>query len=118
MNPHRGPHGAVFDHALQPERTLLAWRRTCLAFAVTSLLGMRFTLSSFGPLAVLTGTLGAGLAILAYVLAVVGYRTSHRSLHATGALTRSGLPMLAATSAVLVVGGSCAMLLVATLISS
>lgn len=96
--------GAVFDPGLQPERTLLAWRRTCLSFAVGSLVAMRFALDALGPLAVVGGVLGAALSVLAYLLAATGYRRAHRSLTAQGALTRSGLPMLLATLAVLAIG--------------
>lgn len=96
--------GAVFDPGLQPERTLLAWRRTCLSFAVGSLVAMRFALDALGMLAVVGGALGAALSVLAYLLAATGYRRAHRSLTAEGALTRSGLPMLLATLAVLAIG--------------
>ncbi|MCW1806534.1 DUF202 domain-containing protein [Brachybacterium squillarum] len=99
-----GARGAVFDPGLQPERTLLAWRRTCLSFAVGSLVAMRFALESLGTVAVVVGVLGAALAGLAYLLAVTGYRRANRSLTAQGALTRSGLPMLVATLAVLAIG--------------
>lgn len=99
--------GALFDPGLQPERTLLAWRRTCLAFAVASLIATRFTLPSFGLLAVLLGTLGAGLAGFAYALASAGYRAAHRSLRDRGNLGRSGLPMLATTGSVLFIGTMC-----------
>lgn len=99
-----GVRGAVFDPGLQPERTLLAWRRTCLSFAVGSLVAMRFALDALGTLAVVGGVLGAALAVLAYLLAATGYRRAHRSLTAQGALTRSGLPMLFATLAVLAIG--------------
>lgn len=104
--------GAVFDPGLQPERTLLAWRRTCLSFAVGSLVAMRFALDALGPLAVVGGVLGAALSVLAYLLAATGYRRAHRSLTAQGALTRSGLPMLLATLAVLAIGAMGAAFLV------
>lgn len=111
MSEQRTGHDEVFDPGLQPERTLLAWRRTCLAFTITSLIGMRFTFPTFGIFAALTGVLGAGFGALAYVLAVSGYRSIHRSLHDAGGLTRSGLPMLIATTAVLAIGALCAMYL-------
>jgi uncharacterized membrane protein YidH (DUF202 family) len=98
----------VFDPGLQPERTLLAWRRTCLAFAVASLFGMRFTLEALGPLALVAGVIGAGLAVMAYLLAATGYRRTHHALRDEGALRRGGLPMLAATAGVLVIGVLCA----------
>lgn len=106
------PADLVYDSGLQPERTLLAWRRTCLSFAVTSLVGMRFTVSALGGLAVLVGIVGAGLAVLAYALAAHGYRRAHLSLHQDGILSRGGLPMLAATAAVLVIGALCTAYLV------
>lgn len=99
---------AVYDKGLQPERTLLAWRRTCLAFGVASLVGMRFTVEAMGILAVVAGVIGAGLAVLAYALAATGYRRAHHSLRGQGLLGRGGLPMLAGTAAVLVIGCLCA----------
>lgn len=98
----------VFDKGLQPERTLLAWRRTCLAFGVASLVGMRFTVEAMGILAVVAGIIGAGLAVLAYALAATGYRRGHHSLRGQGILTRGGLPILAGAAAVLVIGALCA----------
>lgn len=98
------PSDPLYDRGLQPERTLLAWRRTCLAFGVASLVGMRFTLEPFGVLAVVGGIVGAGLAVLAYALAATGYRRSHRALHGSDQLDRDGLPMLFAACAVLAIG--------------
>lgn len=103
------PSDGLYDPGLQPERTLLAWRRTCLAFGVASLVGMRFTLDALGLVAVIGGIVGAGLAVLAYVLAATGYRRSHRALHGTGVLDRSGLPLLLAACAVLAIGVLCAL---------
>lgn len=106
----------LFDPGLQPERTLLAWRRTCLAFGVASLVGMRFTVDPLGLLAVVGGILGAGLAVLAYALAATGYRRSHRALQGNGVLERSGLPMLLAAGAVLAIGALCALAMLAGLL--
>ncbi|MEE1617882.1 DUF202 domain-containing protein [Brachybacterium sp. J153] len=114
----RPPSPAVFDPGLQPERTLLAWRRTCLSFAVASLLAMRFTVSHLGPVAVVGGILCAGLAVLAYVLAATGYRRTHDDLHTAGVLLRGGLPMLAATLGVLAIGALCAAFLVVGAVSA
>jgi uncharacterized membrane protein YidH (DUF202 family) len=109
---------AVFDKGLQPERTLLAWRRTCLAFGVASLVGMRFTVEAMGILAVVVGVIGAGLAVLAYALAATGYRRAHHSLRGEGILARGGIPMLAGTAAVLVIGALCAGYLVLGLLGA
>jgi uncharacterized membrane protein YidH (DUF202 family) len=109
---------AVFDKGLQPERTLLAWRRTCLAFGVASLVGMRFTVEAMGILAVVVGVIGAGLAVLAYALAATGYRRAHHSLRGQGILARGGIPMLAGTAAVLVIGALCAGYLVIGLLGA
>ncbi|PWH06327.1 DUF202 domain-containing protein [Brachybacterium endophyticum] len=112
------PSETVFDKGLQPERTLLAWRRTCLAFGVASLVGMRFTVDALGLLAVFAGVIGGGLAVLAYVLAATGYRRAHESLRGRGVLSRDGLPMLAGTASALVIGVLCAAYLVAGLLAA
>ncbi|MGO3211304.1 DUF202 domain-containing protein [Brachybacterium sp. AOP42-C2-15] len=104
-------HNAVFDSGLQPERTLLAWRRTCLSFGVTSLVAMRFMVEALGVLAVFGGLLAAGLAVLAYSLTAWGYRRAHASLHADGALHYGGWAQLCAAVAVLAIGIQCAVFL-------
>lgn len=98
------PQRALYDPGLQPERTLLAWRRTCLSFGVASLVAMRLSAEAFGVVAVIVGLLGAGLAVLAYVLASLGYRRAHSSLLRGGVLDRGGWPLLCAAGAVLAVG--------------
>lgn len=94
----------VYDPGLQAERTLLAWRRTCLAFILASAVVVRFTVESAGSVAVLVGALGALLALVAYLAAHRRYRAAHRSLVARGMLDTGGLPMLAATLAALSLG--------------
>ena len=100
-------HG-VYDPGLQTERTLLAWRRTCLAFGVASLVGMRFTVETAGVIAVFAGVIGAGLAVAAYVAAALGYRRANRALHDTGSLDHGAAPIALATAAALVLGIACA----------
>lgn len=102
----------VFDPGLQPERTLLAWRRTCLSFGGAGFVAMRFTVETLGTFAVIAGLLGAGLAVLAYTLAAWGYRRTHISLNADGLLSRSGWPMLSAAAGAVTIGVLCAFFLV------
>jgi uncharacterized membrane protein YidH (DUF202 family) len=97
----------VYDPGLQTERTLLAWRRTCLAFGVASLVAMRFTVDAAGVIAVFAGVIGAGLAVAAYVAAAIGYRRANTSLHATGELNHGAAPIALATAAALVLGLAC-----------
>lgn len=98
----------VYDPGLQTERTLLAWRRTCLAFGVASLVAMRFTVEAAGVVAVFAGVIGAGLAVAAYVAAAIGYRRANTALHTTGELNHGAAPIALATAAALVLGVACA----------
>lgn len=103
---------SVYDPGLQTERTLLAWRRTCLAFGVVSLVAMRFTVEAAGVLAVFAGVLGAGLAVSAYIAAAIGYRRANTALRSTGSLDHGAAPIALATAAALVLGVACAAYLV------
>lgn len=94
----------VFDPGLQPERTLLAWRRTCLSFGLGSVVAMRYMSEELGIWAVLLGLAGLVLAVTAYAMTSIGYSHEHRTLRNTGALRRSGIPMLLASLAPLVLG--------------
>lgn len=75
---------APFDPGLQPERTALAWRRTCLALLAGSLVAARILPEFFGPWSALLGVVGAAAA--AALLAAVHrrYSSHHRALHQYG----------------------------------
>nr|WP_271212035.1 DUF202 domain-containing protein [Rhodococcus wratislaviensis]GLK38359.1 hypothetical protein GCM10017611_52260 [Rhodococcus wratislaviensis] len=107
----------VFDPGLQPERTLLAWRRTCMSFALVSLVAMRYTVETAGVAAVLTGVGGAGMSVVAYIAATLGYRRANDSLHETGSLIHGAWPIALATVAALLLGAACAAYLMADLVS-
>lgn len=98
----------IYDPGLQTERTLLAWRRTCLSFAIASLIAARYTLDVFGLFAVGFGVLGSALAASAYFAAARGYQRAQRSLHEADSPGTSGTPVLLATLAALLVGAACA----------
>lgn len=69
-----------FDRGLQLERTLLAWRRTCLALAtamavVVKLLALESDVATF-----LLAIFGLAGPAVAWLLAAHRYRRSHRRL--------------------------------------
>lgn len=82
---------APFDPGLQPERTLLAWRRTALALAVASIIIVRFTLELYGGFAIIVGAVGLGLALAAAWLAHRRYVAAHTELHRSGTLPSGGI---------------------------
>jgi uncharacterized membrane protein YidH (DUF202 family) len=97
-----------FDKGLQPERTLLAWRRTALALGVGSAVGARLALPVLGAAAVVVGVLGSAVALGAYVLAAGRYRRHHEALAAgEEELPGGGLALagFAAVAGVLALGG-------------
>ena len=93
-----------FDRGLQPERTLLAWRRTALAIAVGSVFGARLALPVLGAAAVVIGLLGAVAALAAYTAASVRYRRSHRALVAGEPLPGGAVPLVTLSAAAALIG--------------
>ncbi|KHK95499.1 hypothetical protein LK09_19195 [Microbacterium mangrovi] len=91
------PHAEVFDAGLQPERTLLAWRRTCLSIAAGFVATIKYFTDAIGAWAIALGVVGLGLAGMAWFVCTLRYRRVHRGLVNRGALTSGGtLPLLVA----------------------
>lgn len=82
---------ALFDPGLQPERTELAWRRTCLALGIGSLVAMRILPEVFGNAWwTLGGVLGVLMSGLLWIAARRRYRSTAQALDADG--ERAPLP--------------------------
>ncbi|MFW7413621.1 DUF202 domain-containing protein [Demequina sp. SO4-18] len=96
-----------FDEGLQAERTLLAWRRTALAFVAASLVGTR-VMADAGPVVIGVGLAGIALGGVAYLVASARYRTAHAQLVAHGTSPRPGLALAAMSASVLMLGIACA----------
>lgn len=91
---------AVFDTGLQPERTLLAWRRTCLALAVGLALAVRYG-GVLDPFAALWFGVPALIVVaIAYAATSLRYRSVTRSLSADPSRLSSGGRAIAAVAAV------------------
>ncbi|MCD0447310.1 DUF202 domain-containing protein [Glycomyces sp. A-F 0318] len=98
---------APLDPGLQAERTLLAWRRTCLAVGVVGVVAARFAAEALGAAAVALGALGAVLAAATHLAAMRRYRRAR----SRGAADARALGML--TAAVLAVGLGCGLYVLA-----
>lgn len=73
------------DPGLQPERTMLAWRRTSLALVVFAAVGTRYLAVELGTAAAVLGGGGILLATIALAAAHVRYRRVLRGFAAADA---------------------------------
>ena len=91
---------------LQPERTLLAWRRTSLAVAIAFAVAARLLFEFLGGAAVVLGLVGIGLAIAGYRAASLRYRRLRKTIDHGADLPAAGggLALLAGSLALLGVG--------------
>lgn len=92
------------DAGLQPERTLLAWRRTALALAVIGAVGIRMAVDDLGVTAVVVGAGAVIVAAVSYVSATRRYRTTHEEMAADGTPPGMGGPALLMVAAVASIG--------------
>ncbi|REJ08239.1 DUF202 domain-containing protein [Microbacterium bovistercoris] len=93
-----------FDVGLQTERTLLAWRRTCLALAVGNAAAIKYLSDALGLWATLIGFLGLVLSVVAWVLCTIRYRRAHGGLVREEGLIVSGRLPATVTAAVGIAG--------------
>ena len=72
----------LFDPGLQPERTGLAWQRTCLAFLAGSLVAMKILPPILGPWSLLLGVAGVLESVLLLFVVRRRYLRHHQILTA------------------------------------
>lgn len=94
----------LFDVGAQPERTLLAWRRTCLSVAVTVLLMTRFAVERIGIIAVVLCLIAMAGTLWSYAAAGAGYRRANRALREARPLPASGVAVAVLSLAALSLG--------------
>jgi hypothetical protein len=95
---------APFDPGLQPERTLLAWRRTTLSLALVSAIGLRLTVQELGAPALVAGALGIAFASFGYLAASARYRRAHLRLTSDARLPNGGFAMASVALATVMLG--------------
>lgn len=83
-----------YDRGAQPERTLLAWRRTALSITVASAVLVRLAAEEYGLTAVLIGAFGIALSLFSYFAASLRYRQVHDQLCGSDQYRTSGWPQL------------------------
>lgn len=95
----------IFESGLQPERTLLAWRRTCLVLALGVAVSIRFGAIADPLLALLIGLPALALVGAAYALTSIRYHRATRALvdNPTAAIS-GGKAVAAVTLTALLIG--------------
>lgn len=93
-----------FDPGLQAERTLLAWRRTCLSLAVASAIIVRFASETIGAFAAVLGIAGVVGALWGYIRVARRYRRAHEGLSESGRLPIDGLALGVVSLTLLLIG--------------
>ncbi len=82
---------APYDPSLQPERTLLAWRRTFLALGVAGAVAVRLAAEVSLYAAIPLGILLVGAAMAGYLRVSRRYRRAHEGLRDRDVLEIDGL---------------------------
>jgi uncharacterized membrane protein YidH (DUF202 family) len=98
-------HG-LFDRGLQPERTLLAWRRTTLSAGVAGAVVVRVTAGDLGWPVVAIGSVAVLLSLVAYLAAGWRYRQVHDHLLRTDQHLGDGWPQVYLTCTTLLCGAT------------
>lgn len=102
----------LFDRGAQPERTLLAWGRTCLALAVVVAVLVKVLAEAVDPVAIGLTVFGLALPLATWLLAVARYRRVHRELTRPGSTLPAGGAAMAAATLAAVLCGCLALVLV------
>lgn len=97
----------LFDPGLQPERTLLAWGRTCLALGAAATVAVRLAADVLGPASAVLGAVGIATALGAFLVAVRRYRRSRAELVETGRLPVDGAALGLLTVTLLLTAPAC-----------
>jgi uncharacterized membrane protein YidH (DUF202 family) len=104
----------LFDRGLQPERTLLAWRRTCLALATAMAVAIKLLALESDVATLLLAVFGLAVPAVAWLLAAHRYRRSQQRLTRTGRDPElpAGGPAIAVATLAAVLFGVLALVLV------
>ena len=107
-----------FDRGLQPERTALAWRRSCLALTVGSLVAVRILPDLLGAWALILTGFGVAASIALMVASHYRYISHHTTLTSaeTDRVALHGGGLIAALSVFAVGAGLVAFIVVIALV--